>query len=73
VRGWEPDTELLWGAIRAVLENGDAILFGATSDGGAVRVAVYSGDGLPEKGYAANVSDLTSLLEALRDNPLAER
>lgn len=72
-REWEVDPELLHDAIKAVLENGDAVLFGATSDGGAVRVAVYSGDGDPEKGYAANLADFTSLLTALRDNALADR
>lgn len=73
VRDWAPDPELVWDAISGVLGNGDAVLFGATSDGGAVRVAVYCGDGEPEKGYAANLSDFTSLLTALRDNALADR
>lgn len=65
---WELDAEDVWSAVKAVLVNGDAILFGATSDGGAVRVAVYCGDDPPEKGYAADVTEFTTLLTTLSHN-----
>lgn len=70
VSSWEIDPELMLDAVRAVLANGDAVLFGVTSDGGAVRVQVFSG-GDKDSAYCSSVADLTDTLSALRDNALA--
>lgn len=73
LREWEVHPELLWDGIRAVVDNGDAILIGAVRAGGALRVTVYVDGEEPDVAYVANVADFTSLLQSLRDNPLSDR
>jgi hypothetical protein len=58
--------ETLRGCIEAVVGAGDAILFGRTSDGGALSVRVLS-DGATECWYPSDASELLELLEGLQE------
>lgn len=60
----QTDGALLRRAITAVVRNGDALLFGATSDGGALSVRVLS-KGKTECFYPSDASELQELLEGL--------
>jgi hypothetical protein len=51
--------------VAAVVSNGDAILFGRTSDGGALSVRVLS-DGSVDVWYPTDASELQELLDGLR-------
>ncbi len=65
---WDWDCALLCRAVRAVLVNGDAVLFGLTSDGGAVRVQTFEGSAKHSR-YATNVDELNTILDSLRESP----
>lgn len=56
--------DVLRDAVQSVTSNGDAILFGRTSDGGALTVQVLSG-GKSVKWYPGDISELYELLEGL--------
>lgn len=56
--------EALSVCIDAVVGAGDAILFGRTSDGGAISLRVLS-DGVTECWYPTDVSELLEVLEAI--------
>lgn len=51
-------------AIDRILANGDAVMFGTTSDGGAVCVQIWNAD-LRRKLYAARQEELEQLMTAL--------
>lgn len=56
--------EILRDAIDAVVQRGDAILFGRTSDGGALSIRILS-DGATDCWYPADASELAELLVAV--------
>lgn len=60
------DGDLLRDTIQAVTNDGDALLFGRTSDGGALSVQVLSG-GTATRFYPSDVSELYEVLEGLRN------
>jgi len=64
---WTVQPELLYDAIASVLANGDAVLFGLTSDGGAIRVQLFSGSA-KHSVYAADDAELDVILKAIRDS-----
>jgi hypothetical protein len=58
------DGNLVREAVERITNNGDAILFGRTLDGGALTIQVLSG-GAPAKFYVTDASELMELLEGL--------
>lgn len=56
--------ETLRECVDTVVAGGDAVLFGRTSDGGALSVRVLS-NGVTEAWYPSDASELQELLEAL--------
>jgi hypothetical protein len=58
------DGEALRSCLVSVVERGDAVLFGRTSDGGALSVRVLS-HGQTYAFYATDASELLELLEGL--------
>lgn len=66
---WTFDAEQLSDAIRAVLANGDAVLFSLTSDGGALGVQLYAG-GEKQSVYVKSGEELDTLSATLRDSRL---
>lgn len=59
------DAELLRDTVAAINADGDAIMFGRTSDGGALSVSVYSG-GRRAVVYFTDVDALQNALVALK-------
>ena len=57
-------SEVLSNCINTVVQRGDAILFGRTSDGGAMSIRILS-DGATDIWYPADASELSELLEAI--------
>lgn len=53
-------------AIAAVLTQGDAILLGCTRDGGAVAIALYSGEAV-DKMYASTPEEVQELFQGILD------
>lgn len=58
------DGQTLSDCVDAVVKSGDAILFGRTSDGGALSVRVLS-NGVTECFYPTDASELLTVLEAI--------
>lgn len=58
------DGAVLRSCVDAVVHRGDAVLFGRTSDGGALSVRVLS-EGATECWYPSDASELQELLEGL--------
>jgi hypothetical protein len=58
------DGKVVSNCVSAVVERGDAILFGRTSDGGALSIRVLS-DGATDIWYPTDASELSELLEAI--------
>ena len=61
----EADAELVRNCIEAIITDGDAVMFGQTSDGGALSVSVYSG-GARQQFYCTNLDQIQNLLVELR-------
>lgn len=59
------DTKLLHLVIAAVVDNGDALVFGRTRDGGAVVLTILSGDE-KHKFYSTNNGELADNLNLIR-------
>lgn len=62
VTDWEP--EYLADAVTGVLSAGDAVMFGCTSDGGAVCVTIFDGD-QRHKNYFSKPDELNQFFRAL--------
>lgn len=62
--------DTLSACVDAVIAAGDAILFGRTSDGGALSLRVLS-DGVTECWYPTDASELLEVLEAITAIALA--
>jgi hypothetical protein len=58
------DAEVLSHCVDLVVQRGDAILFGRTSDGGALSVRILS-NGTTDIWYPTDASELSELLEAI--------
>jgi hypothetical protein len=58
------DGDLLRECVERVTNRGDAVLFGRTSDGGALSVQILTG-GKAEKFYVTDASELLELLQGL--------
>lgn len=58
------DGSVLRDCVERVTANGDAILFGRTTDGGALSIQILS-SGETSKFYVTDVSELFELLEGL--------
>lgn len=63
----EASPELIGELVAAVVSIGDAILFGATRDGGAIRVVLMSGEER-ESVYADTGEKLDTLCRTVRDH-----
>lgn len=63
---WDWDSELVGDVVRAVITQGDAIMFGLTGDGGALRVTVLEGDNRIVE-YASGTEAIRKLLTNIRD------
>lgn len=62
----DADPQDLQDAIAAATEDGAAVLFSKTSDGGALHVQVWAGTERP-KFYAADMATLTAILTLIQD------
>lgn len=60
------DESLVRDCIRNVVQSGDAIMFGRTTDGGAAMVRVYSG-GSAHSWYGASTEAFEGVLRGIRD------
>jgi hypothetical protein len=65
------DAELLRDTVAAVTGDGDAIMFGRTTDGGALSVSVYSG-GRRAVVYFTDVGSLQNALVELKHSALTQ-
>lgn len=63
VRGANP--ELVWAAVCAVMAEGGAVMFGTTSDGGALCITVLDG-GDRHKEYCHDADEINYFLESVR-------
>lgn len=61
----DAEAELLRDTIDAVTQDGDAVMFGRTSDGGALSISVYS-SGRRKSLYAVSLDQLLQTLVELR-------
>lgn len=60
--------ELIWTVLHVLTDDGDAVTFGKTSDGGALMMGVLSG-GRVMKAYFDSAEAAETRLQALRDAP----
>jgi len=67
VATWEDaDSDTLWRTVCEVTEQGDALTFSRTRDGGAVTLTVLSGTDRVRK-YATGAEEIAELLQLVRE------
>jgi hypothetical protein len=64
------DSELMGDLVKAVLHEGDAVLFGVTRDGGSIRVILMSGDDKSSK-YFTSAEELAVFCKDISQTLLA--
>ncbi len=59
---WDVDPTMVGEAVLRIVGFGDAILFGLTSDGGALRITIFDGDHRHNL-YASGPEEVSALLD----------